>query len=127
MSITLDAVTLSNDLVWADQYTWCPVVQTSSFAVDGSLIIEVGTKLKGRKISLVGESNVGWMTRSVMDAIYAKVATAGLVMTLTYKGTPLNVMFDHEQGALNVEQAMGYSDPNGTDWIKVNSINFLVV
>ena len=127
MSITLDAITLSNDLVWADQYTWCPVVQTSSFAVDGSLIIEVGSKLKGRKISLVGESNVGWMPRSVIDALYAKVVNAGLVMTLVYKGTTLSVVFDHEQGALNVEQAMGYCDPTTGDWIKVNSINFLVV
>lgn len=127
MAITLDAVDLSNDLVWADRYTWTPVVQSTSTAIDGSLIVEAGAKIKGRKISLVGENNVGWMRRTDIEALYAKSIQPGLQMTLTFKGTAMTVIFDHEKGAIDVDQAMGYSDPAGDDWIRVKSLNFIQV
>ncbi len=126
-TITLDAITLSNDLVWEDIHTWSPVAQKTSYTLTGALVVEVGTKLKGRKVSLVGGDNYGWSPRSVIDALYAKAANAGLVMTLIYKGTTLSVMFDHEAGAVNVGQAMGYSNPESGDWIRVNSLNFITV
>lgn len=127
MTIFLDDIELSNDLVWSDQYNWSPVHQTTSRAVDGTLIVEVGTKLKGRRISLVGESNVGWMPRSVIESVYSKASTAGLVMTLNYKGFSTSVIFDHENEAIEVEQAMGYCNPQSNDWIRVKAIRFITV
>jgi hypothetical protein len=114
-------------LVWEDLHSWSPVVQKTSYTLTGALIVETGTKLKGRKVTLTGGDNYGWSPRSVIEDLYTKAATAGLVMTLTYKGTVLSVMFDHEAGAVNVGQAMGYSNPESTDWIRVNSLNFITV
>lgn len=127
MSITLDTIELSNDLVWVDQYTWSPVVQTNTHALNGALIVEVGQKLKGRKISLVGGQDFGWSDRSVIDELLVKASQPGLTMVLNYKGGTFNVMFDHSAGAVNVEQAVGYSDPDPEDAIKVSSLNFIEV
>lgn len=127
MTITLDALTLSNDLMWNSQYNWSPVVQTVSYAIDGTMIVEAGTKMKGRPVSLTGGSNFGWMQRSLIDQIYAKAVVAGLTMTLVYKGTSLTVMFDHERGALDLALALPYSEYASNDWIQVNSINFITV
>lgn len=127
MTITLDDLTLSNDLMWNSQYNWSPVVQTVSYAIDGTMIVEAGTKMKGRPVSLVGGSNFGWMQRSLIDLLYAKAVTAGLTMTLNYKGQTHTVMFDHERGALDLALALPYSEYATNDWIQVSAINFITV
>jgi hypothetical protein len=129
MPNTLDGIELSEDLQWADRHKWSPVVQNTSHAVDGSLIVEVGTMLSGRKISLVGDSSVGWMGKTQVDALYAKAVVAGLVMSLVFRGQTYSVMFNHEQGALDIDQGLPYTsdivDVGETLWMKVNSINLI--
>jgi len=124
---TLDAITLSENLLWAGRNNWTPVTQATERSLSGALIVQTATVIKGQKISLKGESNTGWMPRSLVEAIQAKLAIPGLQMTLVYKGTTLTVIFDHEAGGLITEQAVPYVDVDGNDWIRVEAINLLTV
>ena len=94
MTITLDAITLPEDLVWANEYNWSPVVQDAKKSVTGALIIQEAKQLAGRSIILSGAENAAWIDRTRLDALQVKSDTVDLAMVLTHNGTVYNVMFD---------------------------------
>ena len=97
---TAITLTLPDALSWADEYSWSPVEQTKTYTTTGALLIEEGTKQAGRPITLEGDADRTWCTRAVVDQLHAWAATTSLVLTLTLRGVPRNVTFDHEKGAL---------------------------
>ena len=123
--ISLNGLVLSNDLNWADRYNWTPVVQKTERSLTGALLVQPALKIKGRKIKLTAESNVGWMPRDKVVALYGYAASPGLQMTFIYRGVTENVIFDHEATAIQANLAMPYVDENNNDWIRVESINLL--
>lgn len=115
MTITLDAITLPDDLIWIDEYAYSPVKQTQSIAVDGTLIIEAAAQLKGRPITLQGGTDYAWIDKATLEALRAKQYQAGLSMTLTLRGTAFNVLFAHPDG-LDAKAIIDYSNPDSTDF-----------
>lgn len=71
------------DLFWEDEYQWFPVGQTHEYSLTGDLIVEESVKQNGRTISLVGSENLGWIDKSVLDALTASATIPNLKMTLT--------------------------------------------
>ena len=57
MAITLGALALPSGLVWTDELTWTPVVQSSEYSLTGALLLEISTQLAGRPITLTGQAS----------------------------------------------------------------------
>ena len=99
MTITLDTITLPEDLVWANEYNWSPVVQSAKKSVTGAIIIQEAIQQKGRSIVLTGASNAAWIDRTTLDALQVKSNTVDLAMVLAHNGTAYNVIFDRSSNS----------------------------
>ena len=116
MSITLDAITLPEDLIWVDEFDWSPRAQKQSYTLTGALVVELGVKQKGRAITLVGGEQAAWIERSVLVALHAKLTGAG-TMTLTLNDTrTFSVVFAGDANPIQAAPIIDYSTPASADW-----------
>lgn len=111
-----DVVFLPTDLYWSDEFSWSPVEQEIAYSLTGALLIDTGTRLAGRHITLesLGEDSA-WAPRATLEALAAWSAVAGREMVLNLRGTPRNVVFRHQDGAISAQPVVFYSDPDGAD------------
>lgn len=109
MTITLDAITLPADLQWTDELSWSPVAQTVERSVDGRQLIQAGTLVEGRPITLAS-NGAAWFDRSTLVALQATM-TPDATFTLTIHGQPFTVAWDHEQGAMEPDEVMRQGNP----------------
>lgn len=119
MSITLDAITLPSDLIWVDEFDWSPRVQKESWGLTGALIVELGIKQKGRSITLVGGEEAAWIERSVLVALYAKLASVSKdnPATLTLNDARVfSVVFSTDNRPIESRPIIDYSTPDSADW-----------
>ncbi|MFZ2452578.1 MAG: hypothetical protein WAW36_18885 [Methylovulum miyakonense] len=123
MAVLLDGIGLPDDLVWVDQYTWSPVKQALSIAVDGSLIIESAAQLAGRPMTLAGGQEHAWVTKATVDALQAKLYQPALEMELNWHGDMYNVIFTQPDGVA-AQPIVDYADPADTDFYAV-TLKFL--
>lgn len=112
----VDTITLSDDLLWADEHDWNPVTQTSQRTITGALVVQAGVNVAGRPITLRPENNDTWHDRSVVEQLRNFAAVPGLEMTLTLRGTPREVIFRHHDGiAVEASPVVHFSDVQATD------------
>jgi hypothetical protein len=113
MAITLDAITLPEDLSWTDEYAWSPVVQNAEFSLTGALIIEEATRQAGRPFTLQSPDGGAWTTRAVADGLRAKLA-ANTSMTLTmHDGRTFTVRWRHGETPLEAVPVLdGLANPD---------------
>lgn len=90
MAITLGTYTLPN-LVWIDEFSWSPIVQSFEYSIEGSLLLTEYSKLAGRPITLVGQqdgnSSSAWMLRSDLLALNSALLVPGAEFLLTLLDT----------------------------------------
>lgn len=110
------SITLPDDLFWSDEYLWRAVEQRKTYSITGALLIESGLKAAGQPITLVSGDGAAWVTRTVLDTIQTAARIAGQQLTLNYRGTAYTVMFDHENGAVESQPVVDFSDPIGGDF-----------
>ena len=128
MTITLDAIALPDDLIWVDEYSWSPVGQKVKPSLTGALIVQEGTQLKGRPITLKGDAESAWVDKATLDLIRAKLVVADLQMTLTHNTTPYTVIFDRKGagGGCGARGIFPLSDP-AADHIYILELKFIEV
>lgn len=124
MAMLLDAIALPTDLLWVDEYSWSPVKQTLTAAVDGTLVIEAAAALAGRPITLQGDTDYAWISRATLEALRLKQAQPGLVMVLTLLGETHNVLFN--QPGITAKLIVDYSNPAAEDIYSV-TLKFIEV
>lgn len=87
MAITLGAIALPAGLVWSDEHAWSPVAQSEEYGLTGALVLDIGTRLAGRPITLVGQSDGGfhtaWITRANLITLRTALIVANASWTLT--------------------------------------------
>lgn len=96
MPLTLDALTLPDDLLWTDEYgEWSSVAQETAYTLGGALVIQEGSRLAGRPITLSGSREHGWATRAQVEALRAlsEVADAGPLTLTLPDGREFDVKF----------------------------------
>lgn len=86
-------MTLSDRLIWKDEFGWGPVVSTNKTGSTGALIIHVGKRKAGRPITLDGTASNAWISRSDCDQFYAWAAIADAQFELVLRGTARTVRF----------------------------------
>ena len=114
--ITLDSITLPENLHWLDEYDWSPVEQATQYSLTGALLVDEDTKQAGRPITLTTPDNGGWATRATVDSLRAKLQ-ANTDMTLTlHDGREFTVRWRHGGQALNAEPVYpGLANPQDDD------------
>jgi hypothetical protein len=96
--ITLDDIELPGQMFWSDEL-WSPVAQSEEYSTTGALLLDESEKQAGRPITLGGRDYTCWVTRATVDALLAKAAIKGQVMTLTLEDArTFQVRFRYENG-----------------------------
>jgi len=103
--MTLDEIDLTDNLVWPDEYQFNQIEQFRDRSLTGGLIIQEGLKQYGRPITLEG-----WLSRSVVEALVAKEAGAGVVMDLVLPDErTFFVTFDRNNVAVEARPIFPYT------------------
>lgn len=111
----LNVITLPDDLLWQDEFAWQPVQQATQYSLTGALIIESAAKQAGRTITLQGGDEFGWLPRSTLLALQTAATLPGQEFTLTLRGSPYTVVFDHARTPIEAAPAVDYSTPDAAD------------
>lgn len=110
------SVDLNPDLYWPDEFTWNTVEKSTTRSLTGARIVQTGTKLGGRPITLQPEDDrSGAVPRSVLEQLHAWAYTAGLQLTLTLRGIARTVEID----AIEARPFIHYSDTDPGDFYLV--------
>ncbi|HIC8859632.1 hypothetical protein E5E96_20895 [Aeromonas sp. 1805] len=78
MNVTLNSISLPDDLVWRDEFDWAPVEQVVTPTLSGALLVEETTWPEGRPITLVGHC-----ARATVQSLKALEAVPSQLLTLT--------------------------------------------
>lgn len=131
MAITLtdgiDTVLLDADLYWPDENSWHPVEQTVQRSITGALLVSVSARVKGRPITLQPEDeSSAWMLHSDLAMLKAWAAIPGQILSLQLRGVYYDVMFRHQDTALEAVPVVHYSDVSDGDYYRI-TLRFLEV
>jgi hypothetical protein len=126
MAISLDAISLSPSLLWIDEFDWTPIEQVESRSITGNLILQTGVRAGGRPITLKAGDTYGWLARSTVLALQAKLAgTPPFVLTIG--SHTFSVAWRHAGGKpIEARPVVDYADPLDADPYIV-TLNFLVI
>lgn len=119
-------LTLPDDLLWTDEFTWQSVEQRSEYSITGALIVEASAKQSGRTITLAGDDQSGWVLRSTLTTLHTWSQLPAQAFTLVLRGDTFTVAFDQPRTAVDARAVVDYSDPDGTDYY-VPTLRFIEV
>lgn len=109
-------LSLPDDLAWSDEHAWTPAVASVSYLLTGALLVETAARQKGRPITLVGPSDMGWVSRALVNQLHgwAAVPDARFELTLA-DGRLFTVAFRHHESAIEAEPVMGFAARSDAD------------
>jgi hypothetical protein len=124
MSITLTVasttVTLSSDLYWEDEFNWSPVAQSVERSITGALLIQASALQAGREITLRSFDQVsGAITAADLAQLKAWASVPNQVMQLSLRGVSRDVLFRHQETAIEATPFEHYSDVQPGDFYLV--------
>lgn len=112
--------TISDDLMWADEFAWAPVEQAVQRTITGALIVQAAARVAGRPITLAAEDEAsGWISRAALDQFKVWAAIPGQLLTLNYRGVNHTVLFRHQDTAIDAAPVAFYSDVQTDDPYRV--------
>lgn len=131
MAITLDGLELPIGLRWTDEFSWSPVERSTTYSLDGSLIIQESVKLKGRPITLSGGINYSPIPRDDLLTLYEKLTTYPETgMTLILHDTRQFQVMPHEHFVSEIYPVVmdsGPADPLAADLYYIENLYFIEV
>ena len=125
------ALPLPDDLLWADEHAWSPAVTAVSYLLTGALLVQSATRQAGRPITLVGPSDMAWVTRATVEQLRAwaavPVGSATGRFALTFAdGRAFTVAFRHSETAIEAEPVLGIPARASTDRYRL-TLRFLEI
>lgn len=103
--ITLGGVALPPGLQWADEFAWTPVEQAAPvYSLSGALVIQYGTRLSGRPVTLQGGADSDPVSRQTLASLRALLDQQTL--TLRLRGTDYTVAWRHEERPVEAVPAL---------------------
>ena len=110
-------VEFTDDLQWADEFTWQPVEQSTQRTITGGLIVQAAARSAGMPVTLAPDSDsAGWLTRAALDQFKAWAAIPGQQMTLTYRGLARTVIWRHQDTAIDATPVVPFADVQAGDF-----------
>jgi hypothetical protein len=82
-------------MVWSDEFAWSRVQKGLEYSLTGAALIDVGVRLAGRPITLLGEVDAGWIKRGALVALQtlAEAQPEGEHLLVLADGRTFNVQF----------------------------------
>ena len=111
MAITLDSITISETFVWTDEYEWAQLGQSNAHTLTGALIVETGTKLAGRPITL----SEAWATKAEIEILRTKLALDEEMTLTLHDAREFTVRFDHSGPGITAQSIFLLAAPESTD------------
>jgi hypothetical protein len=127
---TLSTIQIPAGCAWTDEYSWSPVQTSEERSLTGALLIDVGTRIKGRPITLEATDARGWhgMTKAVVDSLMALAATPGATYTLTLADTrTFTVAFRATDGAPITARPLVDREMPPADWPYIVTIRLMEI
>ena len=117
-------LTLPDDLLWADEHAWTPAVASTTYLITGALLVQSATRQAGRPITLVGPSDMAWVTRATVATLHtwaaAPLAAASGRFELTLRDARVfTVAFRHADTAIDAEPVLGFPAQSDTDFYRI--------
>ena len=108
---TSETVSIEDGFFWSDEFSWKAKEQSLEYAMDGTPIIQEGTKLSGRPITLEpADSGMGWASLGVVRKLQAwSVLNEQFQIQFewAHDTRTFNVVFNHADGALEATPVKG--------------------
>ncbi len=113
-------LTLPDDLLWADEHAWTPAVASTTYLITGALLVQSATRQAGRPITLVGPSDMAWVTRATVATLHEWAALAltpddGRFELRVADGRLFEVAFRHTEVCVEAEPVLGFPARSDTD------------
>lgn len=112
-------VTLPADMLWADEFTWRYVTQSSEPTLSGGMIVEAATRINGREFTLQSGDDFAWLTYAQLQTLSTWANTAGQQMTLVIRGATYTVVYRHQDTALQADMVLYHAAPTSGDYYRV--------
>lgn len=118
------ALPLPDDLLWTDEHAWSPAVTSVSYLLTGALLVQSAAKQAGRPITLVGPSDMAWVTRAAVNQLHgwaaAPLAAGSGRFELTLRDARVfTVAFRHQEAAIEAEPVLGFPAQADTDFYRI--------
>lgn len=128
---TDETVPLEDGFLWSDEFAWKPIEQNQEYAVDGTLIVQEGKKKSGRPITLLSKTDKqGWIKRAALSTLHDWSALQNEQFTLVFEyphdTRQFNVIFNHQDGAIEAEPVRGVPTVSEGDYYRA-TFKFLEV
>ncbi|WP_252177189.1 hypothetical protein [Endozoicomonas sp. 4G] len=126
--MTLDSITLPDDLLWINEFDWNPVAQSQDRTLTGGLLIQEQSKKLGRPIELSGGLDAGWVNRSTVVELQSLSELANKRMILKLPdGRQFTVIFDRTHGSpIEAKQVLPFAYPDDNHFYQL-TLRLLVV
>ena len=116
LTVGSTAVTLSDDLQWADEFAWFGVEQNTERSITWALIVQAASLTGGRPITLAPDTDqAGWIQRADLDQLKTWAAVVGQQMSLVYRGASHTVVWRHQDTAIDATPVVPFSDVQSGD------------
>jgi len=129
-TLTGAIIELDDELYPSDEHEWSSLVSSTKYALDGTMIVEQSTRLAGRPYTMQAPSDMGFLTRSTVNALKAERDTLGATFWLDYRADGqvkrVKVMFDTTQEAITAKPLKEFISPSLDDLFKV-TLRFLEI
>ena len=124
---TGETLALPADLQWQDEVDWNAVAQAApQRTLSGALVIQQGTKLNGRPVTLAGDW--AWHRRSDLLRLREWGDVPELVMTLAHPdGRSFDVIFRLHEKQFAKAEAVAFCAPETDDTPYLATINLMTV
>ena len=109
---TSETVSIEDGFFWSDEFSWKAKEQSLEYAMDGTPIIQEGTKLSGRPITLQpADSGMGWAKLGTVRQLQAWSVLNEqfeLQFEWAHDTRKFNVVFNHVDGAIEATAVKGF-------------------
>lgn len=127
---TGQSILLSDELYPVDELNWSEVVANSQRTLNGSLVIQQGTRKKGKPLTLQATQDTGWLTREIVNQLMAECNKPEQYFWLEYFADDVvkkvKVVFDHTQTPIEAKPVKEFISPRLDDYFIV-TLRFLEV
>lgn len=123
-------IELDDELYPSDEHEWSSVVSNTKYALDGTIIIEQSIRKAGKPYTMQAPSDMGYLTRSTVNALKAERDTLGATYWLDYRADGqvkrVKVIFDTTGDAITAKPVKEFISPSLDDLFIV-TLRFLEI
>ena len=112
-------IELDDELYPSDEHEWSPLVSSTKYALDGTMIVEQSVRKAGKPYTMQAPSDMGFLTRSTVNALKAERDKLGATFWLDYRADGqvkrVKVIFDTTVEAITAKPVKEFISPSLDD------------